>query len=312
MTDAMSETYDLIESRRALHEQNPNFTIGIRTGLKHLDAILDGIRLGEITTFAAETGMGKTALILSILLYAARKGINHVERRGAKILLFSGEMNSDTLNMRLIAIRTGIQFKKIERGNLTQVEYSRFTRAVEEIANLDVTLWEGERANVEDVETAIRLRGDVDMVILDGIDQLDHTRSTYRQDQDWQVVGIIMNELERVAKDLNVAIVVTSQLNRSGYSQYNSEAFEPSLANLARSSNVEKKSARVIFIYEADVENPGPHGVKRMCKIAKNRHGPTATFPIAYKATQTLYTNYEPDNKKTDPPPPQEHWTENL
>ena len=288
ISDSMSGTYDLIEERVRLHAQNPNYVIGIRTGLTLLDRLLDGIRKQDVTIFSGGTGLGKTSLILSILVFASEQGIYNTERRGAKIIVFSGEMSRDTLNMRLISMVSGVQFKKIERGNMSDKELIKYNQAVADLSNLEIKEWDGERADMKEVERVVKLatvQGGVDMIILDGINQLDSTDSN-SDAPDHIIVSRIMNDAERIARDHDLAVVATHQINRTSYDK------EPTLASLGRSSSIEQKAARVVFIFEPEVDNAASGGVKRMCKVAKNRHGETAIFPLWFQKSHTKYMDY--------------------
>lgn len=295
ISNTMSNTYDLIEARNKLYMANKTYTIGIRTPFPTMNRVMDGIRKGEVTTLAGRTGMGKTACALSIVLEAAERGIDNTEQRGARIAVFSGEMSEDALNIRLLSMETGIDTRKLERGELRNADKQRYITATAKLGSYAIMCQQASRIDTVAIENIVRslvVKKQLDMLVLDGLNQLDHSKPKDR-DQDWQVVMRIMNELERISRLYDIAILVTHQLNRESYNK------EPSLASLGRGSAVEQKSARIIFLYEPpedpfeNEESSDETIVKRMCKIAKNRHGDTAKFPLAFIKNLTRYAEME-------------------
>jgi replicative DNA helicase len=284
-----------------LFQENPRYVIGVRTGLTDLDALIDGLRPG-VTTLAAATGMGKTALTLQMSLFAARAGRLRLNEYPSNVLFFSGEMTEDQLMNRLLSSRTGIPVRNIERGNLSQENAGHIHNVFQDLEdNHHLSFESGKRLNTAQIRQRVRTmvnENALDLLVLDGLLQIDDLKidatatsqqRRYMEGKRRDAIESIMNDLEDVSLTYETPILLTHQLSRAPAARGDKR---PILSDLAEASFVEQKSAVILFLfrdgyYNADSMNPNAAEVI----VAKNRHGETGTIDAYYDRQYTRFLN---------------------
>lgn len=292
LTDAMSATIDKVDERYALYHKNPGYTLGVKTGLQSLDTLIDGLQTG-VNVLAAATGMGKTALVLTIALNASRYGIDNTEKRGAKVVMFSGEMSQDQLNYRLGSILSGIDEHKIRRGALNDSEYQQLMRSMKQVSQHNIKFKQATRVNPAILRAMCRRlknRNDIDLLILDGLLQIDP--DNFAKEKRLEIEKI-MDGLEDIALESDIPILLTHQISRASASRQDKR---PVLADLAEASFVEQKSARVIFLYRdsyygitTDSGGGTLDPADAELIVAKNRFGLTGKVKVRWVKEQTKF-----------------------
>ncbi|MGL6065003.1 MAG: DnaB-like helicase C-terminal domain-containing protein [Fusobacteriaceae bacterium] len=106
--------YNFLENKESL---------GIKFGVEYLDEMIGGLFQGELTTIAARSGVGKTALALQIM-------INCMEQ-GKKVLFISREMTNMQVFMRNITKKTGVSVKNMKTKNLDEESWKKIIKAME-------------------------------------------------------------------------------------------------------------------------------------------------------------------------------------
>jgi replicative DNA helicase len=294
MEQVTRSAYDcFIESHR-LYEENPNYVIGIRTGVHDLDRMLDGLRPG-VTTLAAGTGVGKTALALQVVRFASSQGILRGGPSAAKVHFFSGEMIESQLINRMVSAMTGIPVRTLERGSWNKHEWVKITDALHEIEqNHRMTLEANARMNTAQIRNRVRTMvndNEMDLLVLDGLLQIEAVKgeSEYKQQQRRDFIEVVMNELEDIAITYRLPILMTHQLSRAPGSRQNKR---PILSDLAEASFVEQKSAVILFLYREGYYDPiceNPNAAEII--VAKNRHGGTGTIDQIFDAQFTRFVD---------------------
>lgn len=282
LSDSIAATYEQVEANRDIWLQNNHYTIGIKTGFKNLDYLLDGLRRGDASVLAGYTGAGKSACAFTIALNAAIEGIDGATKSPAKVCLFSGEMTPLAMNNRLASMASGVGVRIIERGAFNDEQHKRWIKAISFLSELPITLKRASRVTTQDLELLVEQqvsRYGLDLLVLDGILQID---TNTRYDSDWLRINAIMESLETIAVTYNIAILATHQLARSG------AIGRPTLADLKRSSSVEEKAARVMLLWAPDESEPR----KRELVIAKNRHGEQGVVSLYFNMSTTRFYDY--------------------
>lgn len=282
---------NFIESQRR-YQENKDYVIGIRTGVRDLDRMLDGLRIG-ITALAAGTGVGKTALALQIVRSASKEGILRGEASPAKVHFFSGEMIESQLMNRMVSAMTGIPVRTLERGSFTKQEWVMITDALHQIdQNHALTLEAGARMNTTQIRNRVRRMvndNEMDLLVLDGLLQIEAVKgeNEYKQAQRRDFIEAVMNELEDIAITYKMPILLTHQLSRAPGSRQNKR---PILSDLAEASFVEQKSAVILFLYREGYYDPiceNPNAAEII--VAKNRHGAIGTIDQYFDAQFTRF-----------------------
>jgi len=262
---------------------------GIPTGYKALDNLLDGLEGSRLITIAGRTGMGKTWVILNLI-------INIAIKQHRKVLLVSLEMSLKQLTHRLISLLTGISVKKIRRGELDEKEWDAIVIAHATIAESSIFITDDPRnADVFfllDNIKRIHKEFNQEVIFIDHIGLItSKTHTTNRVN----AVSEITRSLKLAANDLNIPIILASQLNREA-----DNAERPELRHLRESGSVEQDSDIIIFVYRADYgDKEKPRALELIVK--KNRDGEEGTINFYFKNTSSwlLVEKQEPKTPST-------------
>lgn len=261
--------------------------------IKCLADFVPSFEPGCVYIIAGATSMGKTQLILNLQCAFADNG--------ADGLFFSLEMTSTAMYKRLMGIRHGVNPK-------AKIIDKEFTSAVSEVANLNVKIYDTifSISEIESTCLAAYYQNKLEYVIIDHIGFVQ-TQSKNGQSREQQVSGI-SSTFVRIAKQLNVPVIVISHLNRALNTRGGSK--RPQLSDLRDSGSLEQDADTVVFVYRAEyyeiLENEKGESLKGVGEfiIAKNRNGETGNTlcsfdPVrGWRDVQTEFTpppsNYVP------------------
>lgn len=243
---------------------------GIRTGVSKLDGILGGLQRQNVYVIAARPGIGKTALALNIGLRHARYG----ER--ARTLIFSLEMPRMQLMDRIFAAAVPMDHGTVKSG--IDVDWRSVHGEAGRLAALGIQIVDDQYTPAEIEATAHRYRAahpdDDVLIILDYLQlaEIPHVKGENQA----TAVGRFSTRLKRMAKKLNLPLVLLSQLNRD----VEKDQRRPRLSDLRESGAIEQDADVVIFIHDEMVKLDDGAKVKTEdgpieLIVAKNRHGQT-------------------------------------
>lgn len=262
--------------------------VGIPTGIKELDHLLGGLRRGEVTVLAGRTGMGKSAVGQHIAAIVARDV--------GSVLTFNLEMESEQLAGREMAARSGLPYERIDRAQISRDDVKRLADIAIDMGNLPLLVSTKHDLTISDLRSEARRqhrKEPLSLVVVDYV-QLVRAEARYRGNRVLEVSEVTRG-LKMLARDLNVPVLVLSQLNREVEGRNDKR---PVLSDLRESGSIEQDAAVVMFIYRPDVylERAGPRKgqsegefatqsleQKKSIEliVAKNRHGRTATVKTA-------------------------------
>jgi replicative DNA helicase len=232
--DVISEYYDRIDYLY----QHKGETIGVPSGFRNIDKLLGGLQKSDLIIVAARPGMGKTSLMLSIAQNAAR-------RYDQRVAIFSLEMSAEQLVQRLISAETGIDSQRLRIGNLYEEEWPVFTQATGALSETMVFLDDTPSISAMQVRTkARRLYAEYGLDLLI-VDYLQLMQSDRRSENRVQEISFLSRALKGLARELNIPVVVASQLSRA-VEQRNDK--RPMLSDLRESGSIEQDADVVMFI----------------------------------------------------------------
>lgn len=265
--------------------RNQGTPAGIPTGFKALDEMLVGQGLGksELVLIAARPGMGKTALMLNIC--------RHIGKLGKHAAFLSMEMNGDSLAYRLIALETGINSKKLQRGNLDQSEWEKLTSGIESVDRLGLQVDASGRLSIRQLaDRAERLNREwgLDLLCIDYIQLMSTDKRTENRNLE---VADISRGLKQLAMQFNIPVVAASQLNRGLESRADKR---PMLSDLRDSGSLEQDADTVIFVYRDEKYNEHTErpGIADLI-IAKQRQGDTGVISLQWIDGLTKFKDVE-------------------
>lgn len=286
MEDVHSAAYDLVNKRveRFRRMGHSNYTTGIPTSLSDLDYLINGLTHGDVHVLGGATGMGKTSAILTMGLKAAQGG--------HKVTIFSGEMVEETLAIRLQSMVCGIDSQKIQKGFLTEDEVSKWTDSFLRLTDLPMRLIPGGSLHIsrmKSIATRLRDQNDLDLLILDGIMQLEGKGEKELRNE----IRGLMRGCEEVATSLNIPVLLTHQLSRKISDRANKR---PHKEDLIESSAIEQSAAKVMLLYrhgyyEKSKKYQDLFGNVTEVIVDKHRHGPEGVVLVRQDLAQTTFSN---------------------
>lgn len=280
ITRLLQKTLNMIES----NYKNGGKITGISTGYRPIDNATNGFVKGDLMLIAARPSMGKTLLALNMLSKLPKEN---------RAVLFELEMKEEKLGVRLLASKTLLNAKALGRGKIQGQDFNLLVRKCGEFTMKD-NLFINCKSNMTTGEIAaeakkIKIQNGLDIVFIDHLGKIipDNPKAS-RNDQ----IGQITNNLNIIAKDLDVCVVALSQLNRSTETRADKH---PTLSDLRDSGNLEQDADEILFIYRDDYyaerenrESKKPGILEIM--VAKNRDGEVGLIELAYDLKMQLIT----------------------
>jgi replicative DNA helicase len=245
--------------------------IGIHTGLKKLDSVLHGFQKGCVYVLAARPGMGKTAFLLNTARLTADKGNS--------VLIFSLEMPKGALINRMTVAHSGINSELFKEGRLSEDEHLSLGESLEQLSLLPISINDTASISVQQIRAQakkMKRKGKCDIIMIDYLQLMDMSRLKGKSTND--EVTACSRAIKIMAKDLDVPVILLSQLNR-GVEARNDK--RPMLSDLRDSGAIEQDADAVIFIHR-DFYYTKSVADKNNCSVivAKNREGRTGELDI--------------------------------
>jgi len=263
--------------------------VGIKTGINALDSHLGGFQKSDLIILAGRPSMGKTALGLTIA--------NHVAK-SSPVAFFSLEMGAVQLFNRIAAMEGPLSTGRIFNGQLTRPEFDRYLKVCEAF---DSQLYIDDSPNKginQIISQCRRMSASIglSLVVIDYIGLMATTRGMQNRDQ---ALGEISRGLKGLAKELDIPVLLLSQLNRSLESR---EDKRPLMSDLRESGNIEQDADIVLMCYRDWVYNNNKSPFDAEIIIRKFRNGSVGTIPATFIGTRTQWVDFDEayNFKKTD------------
>ncbi|MCH7492479.1 replicative DNA helicase [Patescibacteria group bacterium] len=279
----LTEAFDRIDE---LHKESGKLR-GIPTGFKDLDNILAGFQKSDLIILAARPSMGKTTLALDIARQIA------VEKK-IPVGIFSLEMSKEQLVDRLLCAQSGVELWKMRTGKLSEDEdFTSIGHAMGILSEAPIYIDDSATANIMEIRTkARRLHSEHNLGVI-VLDYLQLMQGVIHSDNRVQEISEITRSLKAIARELNIPVLVLSQLSRAVESRTPSI---PKLADLRESGSIEQDADVVMFIYrESMYKNDLDVTRKNIADIyiAKHRNGPTGKIQLYFDENKVSFKNLE-------------------
>jgi replicative DNA helicase len=269
-----------------LHKEGHKFR-GVPTGFPDLDNILAGLQKSDLVILAARPSIGKTTLALDI---ARHVGIQEKVPVG----IFSLEMSSDQLIDRMIAAEAEVDLWRLRTGRLKSEgegnDFQKIGEAMGILSEAPIFIDDTASANVMEMRTmARRLQAEhnLGLIIIDYLQLMEGRGSENRV----QEISEISRSLKNLAREINIPILVLSQLNRAVESR---SPQIPKLFDLRESGSIEQDADVVLFLYREDREKPDtPNKNIVEVHIAKHRNGPIGRMQLYFNENSTTFKSLE-------------------
>jgi replicative DNA helicase len=280
LKDLVARSFELIENRQGIH------VTGLPTGYYELDEWTCGLQNGEMIIIAGRPSMGKTSLALNIAEH-----IGLMEK--IPVAIFSLEMGKQQLAERFLCSISEIDSQKVRRGLLSDSGYKKLANACAELSETPIYI------DDTSVLTPLELRAkarrlkskhDIRCILVDYL-QLMHLGSG-RIESRQQEITAISRYIKALARELNIPVIVLSQLNRSPEGR---EGHRPRMSDLRESGSIEQDADVIMLLHREDYYHRGqedyePNNTAELI-IAKQRNGPTGTVKLTFREKITRFEN---------------------
>lgn len=241
-----------------------------------LNQRIGGWRPGRVYVIGARPGNGKSIMGLNAAQY-------HCRRTGKAVAVTSLEMDRPELTQRGLAAGAQIDFHDLQGDNLTPEQWARIHDAAGELRRLPIYVDDrtSQRpAGVRAFAKNLARRHDLAMVVVDYLQLMDIDGTDNRQ----QEVARFSRAMKLLARDLNVPVLVLSQLNR----QSESRGGTPRMSDLRDSGALEQDADVVLLLHREHGQDPDQPQLLTVV-VGKNRQGPTGAFDLLWQgATMTI------------------------
>jgi replicative DNA helicase len=279
---------DLIKNAMASIEKmyDSKGLTGVPTGFRELDKLTAGLHPGNMIVIAGRPSMGKTALAMNI---AENVAIDYQIPVG----VFSLEMSSEELVKRMLCSRARVNLRKTSDGFLGDRDFPLLTAAATQLMKSPLYIDDTAGLAINQVRARARRMKQQYNVQLVVVDYLQLMRAPSRRaDTSRQVeIADISAGMKALAKELQIPIIVLSQLNRQPESR---EGGRPKLSDLRESGSIEQDADVVGLLVrpevyaEEDGEKEAEKG-KATLIIAKQRNGPQGDVPLTFRHEFTRF-----------------------
>ena len=276
--DILTSTYETMEQQAF----NKGGVVGVPTGFERFDGLTSGLQKSDLIIVAARPGVGKSTMLLNIVQHAA-------QRCGIPSVFFSLEMSRDQLAQRLLCSEAEIDLYNLRGGYLQTEDWNRIVQAIGPLAASPIYIDDTPSLSVIDLRSRVRrmkLEHGIGLVV---IDYLQLMTLGGRPENRQQEISFISRALKALAKELDIPVVVASQLNRA-VEQRNDK--RPMLSDLLESGGIEANADLVVFLYRDDYYNSETEK-KDIVEIilAKQRNGPTGTVELFFLKKFNKFVN---------------------
>jgi replicative DNA helicase len=278
-----------------LQEENalkPSEMPHVPSGFIGLDDFLGGFQRSDLVIVAGRPSMGKTSLALNIARNAA---VEH----NACVAMFSLEMSRESLVERLVASEALVNSRKIRLNMETPDEEKRIMDAIGILSEAPIYIDDSPQMRVIEMRSKakrLHFERNINLII---VDHLGLIQGDTRTDNRVQEISYITRSLKVLAREMNIPVIVVSQLSRAAEWR---ASHKPQLSDLRDSGSIEQDADVVIFIYRDEYyydeetwakEHPNeeyPAGLADVI-IAKHRNGPIGEVKLRFQHTLAKFEN---------------------
>ena len=265
---------------------------GVTSGFKDLDGYTFGFQRQEMIVVAARPSMGKTSFALNIAEAAALPKLGKADP--VPTLIFSLEMSSSQLALRMLCSRSRVNIKKLRDGLVSShgEEVNALGRTGEEFKKAPIFIDDSSNLTIMEMRAKARriyARRKLGLVIVDYLQLVSGSDPRAPREQQ---VAEVSRGLKAMAKELDLPVIVLSQLNRSS----EKENRAPRLSDLRESGSIEQDADVVLMLSrpkDADEKFQTAAGAADLI-VAKQRNGPVGELKLTFLQEITRFENFTP------------------
>jgi replicative DNA helicase len=283
------------------YHANQGLLTGLSTGFIDFDKMTTGLHEGEMIVVAARPSMGKTSLAMNIAEHVT------LELK-VPVGVFSLEMTADQLVLRMLCSRSRVNLRNVRDGFLAERDFPKLTGAAGKMAAAPLFIDDSSGLSILQLRAKARRMWQQSGIKLFVIDYLQLLHSTSRRAENrQQEIAEISGGLKSLAKELNVPVIVLSQLNRELEKRGPGE--RPRLSDLRESGAIEQDADLVGLLYRETKNKDGDEEVEMeqdaiavKLFIAKQRNGPTGDVDLTFLKNYTRFESAAKVSAEDVPP----------
>lgn len=257
---------------------NKNSFTGVESGFHELDQMTAGFQPAEMIIIGARPSIGKTAIALSMIQHIA------IEKK-VPAAFFSLEMADVQVVTRLVSQVGRIRSDVLRTGFLSSVDFANLQTAASTIYEAPLYIIDTPNMKLLDLRSVarrLRSKEKIEIIFIDYITLIGSENSSVPRHEQ---VAEISRSLKSLARELNIPIVVLSQVARSA------EEKAPTLAELRESGSIEQDADVVMFLHRKRTPDENQETIPTELIVAKQRNGPTGVVKITFVPHFTKYEN---------------------
>ena len=286
MRDAVASYYDKLMK---LTSADPGDQAGYSTGFRTVDAIIGGLHKSDLVLVAGRPGMGKSS-------FATNIATNVALRSKKDVVMFNLEMSVEQITARILSSLSGIRNDKFRSGDLNAQEWVTLCEAADHLSQQSIYLDDTADITAQQMKAKLRRVPNLGLVVIDYLQLMSSGgRAT---DNRVQEISQITRSLKILAKELDVPVILLSQLSRATEGR---QGHRPMLSDLRESGSIEQDADIVMLLYREgyyDKECKMPNLAQ--CIVAKNRHGATADADLIWCGERTSFADSELERNEDD------------
>ncbi len=248
---------------------------GLSTGYEDIDKITGGFQKSDLIIIAARPSVGKTSLAINI-------AENMAIREGYAVAIFSLEMSKEQLIERMLCSEAKVNLYRLKTGYLSDRDWPKLTEAYSNLFESRIFIDDSTDITLTDIRAKARrlkIEQNIDLLI---IDYLQLIRSKGRVENRVIEISNITRGLKNLARELDIPVVVLSQLSRAIDRR---DDKRPMLSDLRESGSIEQDADIVMFLYRP---NPEEKNLIELY-VAKHRNGPTGSVSLVFVSEYTRF-----------------------
>lgn len=277
---------------------------GLLTGYKDLDNLTNGLKAAEMIVIAARPSVGKTSLAMNMVenMVFSPKYIENPKN----ILVFSLEMSASSLAMRLICGKAKVNMNDLRKGFVAKDYAERLNEISQQFQQAPIWVDDTSGLSINQIRAKarrVKSRNGLSLIVVDYLQLISGDRYSSSRENE---ISVISRGLKSMAKELEVPVIVLSQLNRDS----EKEKRDPRLSDLRESGSIEQDADIVMLlgkerkgedirasdVPQQDGESQGEDFEPIKLILAKQRNGPTGYVNLAFirKYTRFESAQYDP------------------
>lgn len=255
---------------------------GVMFGIKSMDDATGGAHNSDLVVIAAKPAMGKTAMLLNMMINAMNDGHS--------IGFVSAEMPVGQIGMRIACTNGSVEAHKARKGELDDCGFSNFSRGLSVLHNVNLQVYEKSAPTISEVERMAKKWKHHKGIKALYVDYIQRIKGSNPSAQRWEQVGEVVMRLKDLARELDIPVICLAQVNRGVDTRGDKR---PELGDIANSAEIEKEADQIMTLYRDEVyhDDTPDRGVAEV-DFKKNRHGPTGMLRVQWKAPYMRFCDF--------------------